>query len=449
MEAGRRAWFLRLRGGGGLLLILSPRASRQVRRFVDRSLYASRFDYRHEWERVSNALVPSTLSVEVICRQVENMVSTTFGTARLAIYMRDGREGPMRRVYGAEAMPETIRADNPLLQEFERSRTPLVLRDVARDLDLIPVAVENRGAIQTLSAALCFPLAAGDRLAGMLWLSEKRSHEDYPFEDIEFLTTMTRHFAQVLILAREAEQLADRREVASIRRLSSYIMQQLESMSDGAARDPANLQASARRLLIGMRELAKDLSGDPQSLEVRPTSCVVRDLLNESLSAAGLNEGTQGALDVKVQCAVSDPVLLDRDLIRRALVCILENAREAIEGPGVIELSAQREGTGPEAWLVIEVHDSGPGLTAEFIRTSLFHPLSSTKPGRLGTSLARCQAIVEAHGGTISVASSRGNGSNFRISIPVAGPQARPAAPGAASPTEAAGGAVATSQERG
>ena len=257
----------------------------------------------------------------------------------------------------------------------------------------------------------------------MLWLSEKRSDEDYPFEDVEFLTTMARHFAQVLVLARDAELLADHREIESIRRLSSYVTHQLETMFRGAGSDPAELQTSAQRLLVRMRELGDGLAGELQTLEVRPTSCTVRDLLEDALAAAGLKEGGEGSLSVKMHCALTDPVILDRELMRRALICLLENAREAIEGAGAIELTAQREGSGSEARLVVEVHDSGPGMTAEFIHTSLFRPLSSTKPGRLGTNLARCHAIVEGHGGSISVISPRGNGTTFRVSVPAMGPR--------------------------
>src|SRR5205085_3104489 len=51
--------FYLLVGGGGLLLTLSPRANRGVKRFVDRNFYANRYDYRREWERVSSAIVPT------------------------------------------------------------------------------------------------------------------------------------------------------------------------------------------------------------------------------------------------------------------------------------------------------------------------------------------------------------------------------------------------------
>jgi putative PEP-CTERM system histidine kinase len=414
-------------GGGGLLLILSPRASREVRRFIDRSLYASRYDYRREWERVSNALVPATMQLEDVCRQIETLVSAAFGAERLAIYLREDRDGPMWRIHGSDAMPETIAPENPLMQEFERSRGPLVLRDVARDLDLIPVAVENRSAIQALSAAMCLPLVAGDRLVGTLWLSEKRNHEEYPFEDVEYLSTMSRHIAAVLVSARDAERLADRRELDSLRRVSDYVMNQVSALSSAAEasrRESADLRGQVEEMIKGLRDLAAELGADAQPIELQPSSCAAGDLVREALSAAGLKEGGEGGVMVKVHIAVPDPVVLDPELMRRALAHVLRNAREAVGEHGEIEITAQleRAGEGGETRLVVEIRDSGQGLPADFIRTSLFRQFSSTKPGRLGNSLAECRAIVVAHGGTISISSRQAAGTTVRISIPASGP---------------------------
>ena len=98
--------FYLLAGGGGLLLTLSPRANRAVKRFVDRNFYANRYDYRREWERVSAGIVP-TARLEDVARQMEALVCAIFGAERAAIYVRDdrlaglpGTAAPFRRLHG-------------------------------------------------------------------------------------------------------------------------------------------------------------------------------------------------------------------------------------------------------------------------------------------------------------------------------------------------------------
>jgi signal transduction histidine kinase len=72
-----------------------------------------------------------------------------------------------------------------------------------------------------------------------------------------------------------------------------------------------------------------------------------------------------------------------------------------------------------ERGVLIEVHDTGPGIAPE-IRGRIFEPFFTTKPVGSGTGLglAICHGIVTAHGGTLSVDSEPGKGSCFRVRLP-------------------------------
>src|SRR5262249_61874311 len=106
----------------------------------------------------------------------------------------------------------------------------------------------------------------------------------------------------------------------------------------------------------------------------------------------------------------------------RVLVDLLVNAREAIPGPGTIGVRAiSVSGADGAREAVIEVSDSGRGMSEEFIRTRLFKPFSTTKKGGLGVGLAQCRGIVEAHGGTIDARSRPGEGTVFTVRVPAAG----------------------------
>jgi anti-sigma regulatory factor (Ser/Thr protein kinase) len=138
--------------------------------------------------------------------------------------------------------------------------------------------------------------------------------------------------------------------------------------------------------------------------------------------AVGALAHADGAGDYEVRLEVDDelPELRgDRDALRRALLNLLVNAARYSPRVREGELEVRRRGRNV-AWTV---RDRGPGIPAEeheaiFLR---YHRVSSetheVKGTGLGLPLAR--AIVEAHGGSLTVESEPGRGSAFTITLPV------------------------------
>ena len=67
----------------------------------------------------------------------------------------------------------------------------------------------------------------------------------------------------------------------------------------------------------------------------------------------------------------------------------------------------------------IEVHDSGSGMSPEFVRTRLFKPFDSSKPGGFGIGAYEARELVKAMGGRLDVESREGLGSRFTIRLPL------------------------------
>jgi hypothetical protein len=67
---------------------------------------------------------------------------------------------------------------------------------------------------------------------------------------------------------------------------------------------------------------------------------------------------------------------------------------------------------------VLQVSDTGRGMSEEFVRLRLFRPFATTKPSGLGVGLAQSKAIVEAHGGRIRAESRPGEGTRFEVRVP-------------------------------
>ncbi len=96
--------------------------------------------------------------------------------------------------------------------------------------------------------------------------------------------------------------------------------------------------------------------------------------------------------------------------LREVLINLLENARDAVDGNGVVTVTAKRAGEGVE----IFVRDNGPGIPDELL-TRVFEPHFSTRSTGTGLGLAIVRRMVESWGGQVAAESEEGRGTTIRI----------------------------------
>jgi len=102
----------------------------------------------------------------------------------------------------------------------------------------------------------------------------------------------------------------------------------------------------------------------------------------------------------------------DRDQLYRVFMNLARNAVEA--GAHRLYFSAARDG----GTHIIEVADDGPGLPPK-ARENLFRPFyGSARPGGSGLGLSIARELIRAHGGELTLASSTGAGTVFRLALP-------------------------------
>jgi signal transduction histidine kinase len=110
-------------------------------------------------------------------------------------------------------------------------------------------------------------------------------------------------------------------------------------------------------------------------------------------------------------------VSADHDRLIQAVSNVVGNAIKFTPSGGTISLAAKRDGT----QVIVSITDTGPGI-AEGDRLKLFRMFSQLNKaeGGLGLGLFIAKSIVEAHGGTMWVDSTVGQGSSFRFTLPLA-----------------------------
>jgi signal transduction histidine kinase len=107
-------------------------------------------------------------------------------------------------------------------------------------------------------------------------------------------------------------------------------------------------------------------------------------------------------------------VRLDRETFRSAVLNLLINAVQAMEGAGgQLVVRTRPAGLG----VLLELIDTGPGMDAETLG-KVFGAFYTTKQGGSGLGLPTARKIIEAHGGTIDVESAPGRGTKVTIWMP-------------------------------
>jgi PAS domain S-box-containing protein len=103
----------------------------------------------------------------------------------------------------------------------------------------------------------------------------------------------------------------------------------------------------------------------------------------------------------------------DREQLKQVLLNLMLNSAQAMHGRGAIRVSVRPRGT------MMELHlaDEGPGIAID-ARERLFEPFFTTKHRGTGLGLATARRVIEAHGGTIDLASPATGGTVATIVLP-------------------------------
>lgn len=116
----------------------------------------------------------------------------------------------------------------------------------------------------------------------------------------------------------------------------------------------------------------------------------------------------------------------DWDHLQAAVVNLLRNAKEATPVGGEVLVSTVREGK----TVTLRVTDTGAGIPTD-VQSRVFEPYFSTKRAGTGLGLPTVRRMVEEHGGTLTLQSEVGKGSQFSLQLPAPPIQAHGTEPNA------------------
>jgi len=189
---------------------------------------------------------------------------------------------------------------------------------------------------------------------------------------------------------------------------------------------------NARQIIENVTKMKRFTDGmmDFSKLETDITPYDIRTLIDELLfTLKALSRFKKVIFSIEIEPDLSK-VAVDIGQIQQVLMNLLYNSAEAIE-KRILDMNENENSTykgkikievkssGKVNQIVISVKDNGIGMSDE-IKAKIFQPHFTTKETGHGLGLANCKTIIRNHKGEITVTSSPGEGTEFKIFLPTA-----------------------------
>ena len=429
VESFQLAAFIVLLGLAGLaVLLLSDRLRQRIHGFIGRHFARAQHDSVRIWTAFSRRLA-NVKDQAGLCAASTRLVSETFEVLSVSIWLLD--EQKEQFILGASTAPETgeVTRGNPPAAASSAVAGGLRVRSSPFNLEGMdePWAQELRQLNPTTfpkgGNRWCVPLRAGEQSLGALVLADRVNGASYTAEQLQLLQCIADQVTSVLLNLRLANEVARSREMDAFRTMSAFFVHDLKnaaaSLNLMLKNLPVHFDAPAFRedALHGIANTARRIDtmiARLSALRQRPAFHPLEADLNELVDEVLDKLDGMPHVELTKELQPLPRMLADREQIQSVVTNLVLNARDALGSGGRIDVRTEHLG----ASVVLTVTDSGCGMSAAFLKDSLFRPFQSTKKGGLGIGMFQSRMIIEAHGGSIRVESEAGKGSTFRVSLP-------------------------------
>ncbi len=408
-------------------LVLSRRIRAKLMVLISQNFFDYKYDYREEWLKMTRELADLSNEPplpERVTRILAGLVESNSG----ALWLKGDQDSYFLMTSVNIRAPRftIIDADADLVRFFKHREWVVNLDDyradpLAYDLLEIPDAIARMP-----DAWLVIPLYLGNELYGIAMVGRPYARVELNWENFDLIKVVARQTCNLLAQADAQHQLSRAMQFEAVSKASAFmihdlktVIAQLSLLVKNAPKHRHNTafiddmidttEHAVRKmtnLVDHMRRPAHDASADLRELDLTGLVYSLIDHYSHQQPSPKLQGHPPQAL-----------IMADEEQLRSVLGHLIQNAQEATPAHGEITLSLKLS----RGNVVLFIHDSGCGMTEEFINYQLFKPFESTK-GLTGMGIGAFQAreYVRKLGGSIDVTSEPGVGSCFSVRIPLA-----------------------------
>ena len=413
---------------GLTVIVFSDRVRQRIRLFVSRNFRRPTHDYPAVWSALTERTA-SKIDHTELCRAVVKSVSETFDLLSVTIWRVSDYDRSL--FFGAstlltEEKAATILADTsgfPKLLEGLRGRSVPFDIDLCQEEWVYCLRKLNPDHFNKGGRRVCAPLVSGGECVGLITVADRVNGLGFSAEDLDLLKCVADQVGGSLRNIQLSQQLMQGREMQAFQTMSAFFVHDLKNTASTLSLMLQNLSThfgnpafredclkSVSRSVVHINDLVQRFGSLRHELELKKAETD----LNALITSVVADLPNHGGLTVIKELQPVPKIFADAAQLQKVVTNLLLNAREALGVGGEI-----RVGTGQQnGWVLFSVADNGCGMTAEFLRRSLFRPFQSTKKTGLGIGMFHSKTIVEAHQGRVEVQSRVNEGTTFRVFLP-------------------------------
>ena len=411
-----------------VILVSSPRFRGQLRVQLSKAFFEYRYDYRFEWLRVTSQLTEPDADFD-LSQQAQRAIISILQARQSCVWVRGDTDSftPLTSIESPEwnlALPPALASEiTRFYQEY----------DWVLDLNDMPVIADQIGReIQSSAvfsrASYLIPLFVEKDLFGICLIGRSDFPVRLSWEDIDVIKLISNQCAGFLALGQANRNLIETEQLSAVNQVSAFLLHDIKTIAaqlslmlqnaekhkhnpafiDDVVTTTQNSVQRMERIIAALRE-----PDDHDGLGAQDS---IIDLV--SMIASRSERAATGAPQPQY-CFEAGTITAQAnyDAVDTALTHLEQNARDAVGATGDVSVKLAIDGD----WALIQVSDSGPGMSPDFIQNELFTPFRSTK-GLSGMGIGAYQArdMVRRCGGDLQVESIIGVGTTFTIKLPLA-----------------------------
>lgn len=169
-----------------------------------------------------------------------------------------------------------------------------------------------------------------------------------------------------------------------------------------------------------LNRLVRDLLAYARPVAPRGAPVALEPLVTHAFEIASGSRREGGDVELALDLAPgARAVLGDAELLRHALVNVMDNALQAMSAGGRLRVAARPTELEGRHAIALSFVDSGEGMDT-LVRAKALDPFFTTRPAGTGLGLAIVDRVVKNHGGTLAIESSLGAGTTVTLTLPAA-----------------------------
>ena len=408
------------------LALPSPRLRGWLRVTATKHLFQHRYDYRQEWLRFTRTIGRGTAGgASLEERVVKALADITESPAGLLLMPNEQAQLELtaRWNWPTIAVP-AIAGEFALSGLLEQHNMVLALDEAREGIDHHGEGAQvPEWLMEAEDAWALVPLIHFDRLVGVIVLARPRNPRQLDWEDFDLLRVAGQQLASYLAEQAGQQALMDASRFDEFNRRMAFVMHDIKNLVSQLSLLAANAEKHADNpafradMLVTLRNSAEKLSALLARLgRYGAGQGSASGEIELVALAKGIAARFAGVHPVHLTREAPVRVMGNREALEQALIHLVQNAIDASQSNAPVFLDVTAEGLSGN----IEVVDSGHGMSPEFVRTGLFKPFVSSKPGGFGIGAFEARELIKAMGGRVSVESREGLGTRFAVALPLA-----------------------------